>query len=298
MASSRPICFSADNGHKLRSLKERGERRLVRAASGSTRRQPNLTYPIPLKAGASIMARRQAVTQAKLADYISYSGFTIGIASLVPVYTQKQATPLFWTIVSCGAAIVFFGLAVRMSTTMFSLVARLLDAKVATITTCLDHHVDEVYSLARSFFGDEVTEPAKIKEIRAKYKNGLQVALSRERGERMTVRGYFFMFPINRRCVERIVDFTFQVSDLCQADIATQPRYGHAMYIGAIAGQGLMVRRELLGAIKLSGDIVAQTKTGTAYARAATDRGRTLLIDNGFAPVHPRADRVGCFYSR
>jgi hypothetical protein len=244
------------------------------------------------------MRQRQPVSQNQLADHISLSGFLLALASLVPTLTQHQTSPAFWFLSAGGIAIIAFGVTVRVSRRAYDLVARLIDAPIATICTCPDQHVNEVYELARDFFGDDVTEPTKIHAIRSKYKNGLQVALREVKGGAMQVQGYYFMFPINKRCVEKIVDSSFEVSDLDADDIATRPRYGYAMYIGAIAGRGPMVRRELLGAIKLAHSVVIETKTRTAYARAATKRGQQLLQSHGFHPVNRYADCIGCFYSK
>lgn len=244
------------------------------------------------------MRRRQAISQNKLADYISWSGFAVGCASLVPVFTQNQTSVAFYVIFAVGVLIVLLGLAIRISELVYGVMASIFDAGLTRIGRCLDHHIGEVHEMAKRYFGDEITDVAKIKEIQSKFRDGLQVAIKKDDKGRDIVAGYFFLFPINKRCVDKIYSFEFEVAKIDKADIATRPQYGHAMYIGAIAADGLFVRRELLGAIKVADSLVAKTKTKTVYARAATKRGLDLLIKNGFTAVHPRAEGIDCFFMK
>lgn len=244
------------------------------------------------------MRRRQAISQSKLAGYISWSGFAIGCASLVPVFTQHQTSTAFYIVLGIGIVIMLLGLSIKLSEFVYGVVAAIFDAGLTRIGRCLDHHVDEVHQMAKRYFGEEITDVTKIKEIRSKFKDGLQVATKKDKNGRDIVVGYFFLFPINKRCVDKIISFEFEVSKITQSDIATRPQYGHAMYIGAIAADGILARRELLGAIKIADSLVARTKTKTVYARAATKRGLDLMIKNGFTPVHPLADGIDCFFMK
>lgn len=244
------------------------------------------------------MRRRQTISQSKLADYVSWSGFAVGCASLVPVFTQNQTSFAFYIIICIGALIILLGLCIRISDFAYGIMASMFDAGLTRIGRCLDHHIDEVHEMAKRYFGDDITDVNKIKEIQRKFRDGLQVAIKKDANGRDIVAGYFFLFPINKRCVDKIFSFEFEVSKIDQADIATRPQYGHAMYIGAIAADGIFARRELLGAIKLADSLVARTKTKTVYARAATKRGLELLVKNGFTAVHPKASGIDCFFMK
>jgi len=206
---------------------------------------------------------------------------------------------LFWVFLLLGIAILVVSVFIALSQAAFRMVLEFIfDEKITGIAACTDDQVDGVHALARSFFGEGVTEPTKIRQIRAKYRDGLQVALGRDRDGATVVRGYFFMFPINKQCCERIQSYNFTIADLTANDIAKQPSAGHAMYIGAIAARGAVAQMQLLGAMKSRASTVAQTRSRTAYARAATQRGLEVLLEHGFEPVHPKADTVDCFFKK
>jgi len=244
------------------------------------------------------MKRKRPISQDRLASHVSWSGIFISAASLVPVFTQHQTSAPFYAILSIGLLIVAVGLSIRISEFAYGLAASTFYAGLTRICRCNDGHIDQVHEMARRYFGEDVTDVCKIREIQSKFKDGLQVAIKKDEHGNDIVSGYFFLFPINKRCVERIVSFNFDISEINQLDIATKPQYGHAVYIGGIAADGIFIRKELLGAIRVADSLVSKTKTKTVYARAATPLGLKLLQRNGFSPVHPMAVGLNCFYMR
>lgn len=193
------------------------------------------------------------------------------------------------------------GVAIWVSDSVYRWFVRVvLRGRAVNIRRCEDHHIEAVYSMATRHFGESVTEPRKIKMILSRFHDGLQLALMEDpdKQEPATVGGYFFMFPISRACVEKILDYSFDVSSLAKEDIASKARYGHAIYIGGIVADRLATRAELLGALKMSVALAQQTRTKTAYARAATASGLRILEKHDFHAVHPAAQGVGYFYRR
>lgn len=237
--------------------------------------------------------RRESVT-----GVLTWGGLAISVISAVSLLSDARLAPFFWAILALGVAIILFALAVHLSDTVFEWFVSILGGAVLDIRTCGPGDIAQVHQLAEHFFGEGVTEPELIRQITDKYRDGLQVAIGRNGERELTVRGYFFLFPINKRCADRICDFSFEVSSLRAEDIATKPKYGHAIYIGGIAARGVIARAELMGAIKANAEKARQTRSGIAYARAATARGLALLEENGFVPVHPHARDVGCFFKK
>jgi hypothetical protein len=241
---------------------------------------------------------KRSYTQKSVGDALGWAGLLVGVASAVPLMLQGPQSIYFWIPLVGGIAVLAFSFATHTNHRFFGWLISLLGGRVVGIATCTDEQVNAVHAIAHSFFGDAVSEPHKINEIRSKYKQGLQVALGRDREGVVRVLGYYFLFPINKRCCDRIHKFDFALSNLTKEDIATKPAYGHAIYIGAIAARGLIAQSELIGAVKANTHMVAQTKGKIAYARAATKRGLELLKENGFTPVHPEATGVNCFYKK
>lgn len=241
---------------------------------------------------------RKPVQRDRVTVPLAWSGFAISVLSAVSLLSDQRSAPVFWVILSLGMATITFALVVHLSDTVFEWFVTIFGGTVLDIRTCGPSEIAKVHELASHFFGEGVTEPDLIRQITDKYRDGLQVAIGRNGEHELTVRGYFFLFPINKLCADRICNFTFEVATLKSEDIATKPKYGHAIYIGGIAARGLIARAELMGAIKANAEKARQTRSGIAYARAATPRGRALLEENGFVPVHPHARDIGCFFKK
>lgn len=242
---------------------------------------------------------RKSYSRDRIANALAWSGFLIGLAGVAPLIFQTNVTPFFWLFLVPGLAVLLLSLAVGLSQTFYTWVTLLfLGRGSLAISAGADCHVEGVQKIAKQYFGETTTNQEKTKEIISKYKDGLRVACAKNREGEIEVVGYYFLFPINKRCVDRIYAFDFDIGSISSDDIATKPRFGYAMYVGAIAAKGWLARAELLGALKATEDQVALTKTKTAYARAATKRGREVLLQHGFKPVHSKADDVECFYRK
>lgn len=243
--------------------------------------------------------KRRTISRDRVSQPLGWIGLAISILSATPLLADKTFLPMFGVILCLGLAIVGFAIAIHLSDTVFEwFVVVGLGGKVLDIRTCRSTEIPQVHSLAENFFGESVTAPETIGNIVSKYRDGLQVAIGHNSERELSVRGYYFLFPINKRCVDRIHDYTFTVAQLTSDDIATKPKYGHALYIGAVAARGVIARAELMGAIKTNAERASQTRSGVAYARAATKRGRDLLLENGFEPVHPYAVGLDCFFKK
>lgn len=243
--------------------------------------------------------RKKRVAREHVSHLLGWVGLLISMLSATPMLSDKALSPLFVVILVLGGSIFAFAIAVRVSDTVFEwFVVVILGGTVLDIRTCKPAEIPLVHRLAEEFFGESVTAPEIIRNIVSKYRDGLQVAIGHNMDRELTVRGYYFLFPINKRCVDRIHDYSFKVSQLTKEDIATNPKYGYALYIGAVAARGIIARAELMGAIKANAERARQTRSRTAYAKAATKRGRDLLLENGFEPVHPYATDIDCFFKK
>jgi len=245
------------------------------------------------------MKKGVIVARDRVSELTTWVGLIISVLSAAPMLADKAMSPVFVVILLLGLSIVAFAVVIRLNDTVFEwVVVVVLGGKVLDIRRARPSEIIQVHSLAADFFGHGVTTPDVIDAITSKFRDGLQVAIGHNQERQLSVRGYYFLFPINKRCVDRIHDYTFKVGDLTGDDIAVKSKYGYALYIGAVAARGVIARAELMGAIKTNAEHARQTKSMTAYARAATKRGRDLLLENGFEPVHPRAAGVDCFYKK
>lgn len=243
--------------------------------------------------------RKKPVARDRVSHMLAWVGLPISVLSAAPMLHDKAFSLLYGVILLLGVLTVAIAIAVHFSDTVFEwFVSVVLGGVVFDIRTCRPAEISLVHKMAEGFFGASVTTPEVISNIVAKYKDGLQVAIGHNYERDLTVRGYYFLFPINKRCVDRIHNYSFRAAEITSDDVATKPKYGYALYIGAIGARGVIARAELMGAIKANAERARQTRSGIAYARAATKRGRDLLIENGFEPVHPHANDIDCFFMK
>ena len=240
---------------------------------------------------------KKRYSQETLSIFLGCIGVILGIAGLIPIIIDGKTNILFWILITIACGFFIYGLIVYANDQAYDFLSKILGGPVSSITPCEDKYIEYVHKLAVSYFGGQVTSPQKIREILSKYRPGLQIALGTE-DVPPNVRGYYFLFPINKTCVTKIKDFNFNVSQIDSGDITAKPRYAEAIYIGGIVGNDFWSRVEILGAVKSHANIVHQTRSKTAYARAATKDGLRVLVRNGFTPVHPRATDIDCFYMK
>jgi hypothetical protein len=245
------------------------------------------------------MTKFKALDRDHISFLTSVSGLCLSIAGVIANVVGNQTNLLFWIAVIGGVVVVLVGIAMRFHEPFFRTVLRpFFGTNIITIHSCQDHQVELVHSLASNHFGEAVTSTDQIRSIIRRYPDGLQVAIVNNDSSKPFIGGYYFYFPIQKPSVDRIIEFKFDVSSLDPNEIADRPDRGYAMYIGAIAGNSMQVRAELMGALKMNIGMAQKTKSATVYARAATTRGKQVLIDYGFSPVHPHAYAVGCFFQR
>lgn len=228
---------------------------------------------------------------------IATSGMLITIVGALPVALNGFPSLL-------ASAGFFFGLSLLLVAGLVWASSRVYDFVIGFVTetthvicNCEDHDVDSVYHFASSFFGETITSQNQIRLILRKYKGGLKLAKKRTKAGYSLV-GYIFYFPINKEIVDKIHKYKFSVGELTPKDIATQAKYGYAMYVGAIAGKGLIAKAQMLSLLMNYEQEAMKTKTKTIYARAASSDGLKLLKKNGFEPVHARADDIDCFFRK
>lgn len=233
------------------------------------------------------------------ANLFGIGGLLVALASFGQATISTETPFYIWILVAAGSITSIFGYLVAFSRSSYILALRLLygDDDIL-ILPCRDEDVEAVHKIGCEFFGEGVTDPDKIRAILRRFNRGLMVAYATDECSRLVVRGYFFAFPIKQSCVNLIQQGRFSIANLDPREIATQYRYGHAVYIGAIAGTTRLVCGRLIGATQGCYQDVIKTKSRTAYAKAATSRGRELLERNDFSPVHPQAKGIGCFYEK
>ena len=199
------------------------------------------------------------------------------------------------TLVLIGVFIFVFGILLITKDGIYVMFIDFVCSGVDHILTCSNRDVEAVHKFAMKFFGNAVTNPDQIRKILSKYKYGLKIGISHRNGSKDII-GYFFYFPLNKVAVDKIKKFEFDVTKIEKEDVSTKPRYGQAIYIGAIAANSLSARAQMLGALKQAVEEAKLTKTKTVYARAASMDGLRILKKHGFLPVHPRANEEGCFF--
>lgn len=198
---------------------------------------------------------------------------------------------------SVGILLLALAALISISSHVYERIVGAVYGATHVIDFCSKHEVEIVHHFAKTFFGNEVTDPEKIHLIIRKYRNGLRIA-KKFTDEGVSIIAYIFYFPINKSTVEKIHKYEFDVKDLKASDIASHPRYGYAMYIGAIAGRGVVAKAQMLSVLMDKQDEAKKTKTKTVYARAASRDGLRLLKKRGFKPVHTKADDVECFFMK
>lgn len=251
------------------------------------------------------MPNKRVFSQKALSFGITAFGIINGLSALAGRIFSAMPdwlTALFGLVAVVALAL---GLLIFLSESIFNwFVYHILHGKPRSIKRGENKHCEAVHSLAREYFGDQVTSPDQICGIIKKYRNALIICLSERKSGPETIEtqrvlvGYFMAFPISKSCVEKIHDFSFDASDIKDADIITNPHQAHAMYIGGIVGKGIGTRYELIGALKIYLGEAVKTRTQTIYARAATGAGLRILVKHGFEPVHPNAPGLNNFYKR
>ena len=194
-----------------------------------------------------------------------------------------------------GICLLLFGIFARFLTGTYDAIIAFFTMPDWDICACESEDVKHVYDFARKYFGPQITDIEKIELIRSKFKPGLKILKNRKNGQ---IGGYIFYFPINKTAVGKIRSYDFSPLSLDKSDVASKPRYGQAVYIGAIAALSVSGRYLMMGCLRSAEEDARKTKTKTAYARAVTPHGLRIVRKHQFMPVHPEADGENCFYHR
>lgn len=229
--------------------------------------------------------------------FFALASLLLAAASTVPLINSDKTNWIVNLFFFFAILIIIFVLLVLFGIRACSYIAVWLGGDPCRIRRPTDEEISDVYTFAKDYFGDSVTDAETIRQITKKYKDGLKLAKRRKNGKNVVV-GYFFFFPINKTTVEKIRKYEFAAKDLSAADVASRPQYGYAFYIGAIAAEGWRARAQMLGALKANEEIAKYTRSKAIYARAASKDGLRVLRKHGFYPVHEKADDVDCFFKK
>lgn len=232
-------------------------------------------------------------SQSTVSGLIGLSAFIFGAMGALELVLSGRLHPINLALFAVASIALIIAVAIRVSEEVYSWFITILYGAINRISDCRDSEIERVHDFATDFFGEDVTGVEKIRSICKKYRNGLKVGYSVNDRD---IVGYIFYFPLNKTAVTKIKEFTFSAKDLTDTDVAKHAKYGHAMYIGAIAAKGFMAKAQMMGALKMAEQEAIKTRSKTVYARAATQPGLRILLKHKFEPVHPNAVGVGNFY--